>query len=99
MKVAVVPNLTKKEAKACTDEVLAILEQSGCSTILKTDLFDQNGVYRESRDERLGSCDLILAVGGRRDHHPHGQVRRFVRQAHPGGERREAGLYRRAGAG
>lgn len=64
MKVAVVPNLTKKEAKACTDEVLAILEQSGCSTILKTDLFDQNGVYRESRDERLGSCDLILAVGG-----------------------------------
>lgn len=64
MKIAVVPNLTKKEAKACTDEVLSILRGCGCQVLLKTDLFDENGVYQEARDPELGSCDLFLAVGG-----------------------------------
>lgn len=64
MKIAVVPNLTKKEAKACTDEVLSILRGCGCQVLLKTDLFDENGVYQEARDPELGACDLFLAVGG-----------------------------------
>ena len=64
MKIAVVPNLTKKEAKACTDEVLSILRGCGCQVLLKTDLFDENGVYQEAHDPELGACDLFLAVGG-----------------------------------
>ena len=64
MKIAVVPNLTKKEAKACTDEVLSILKGCGCQVLLKTDLFDENGVYQEAHDPELGACDLFLAVGG-----------------------------------
>lgn len=64
MKIAVVPNLTKREAKNCTEEVVSILKSYGCEVVLKTDLFDANGVYHETADETLRSCDLFLAVGG-----------------------------------
>ena len=64
MKIAVVPNLTKKAAKACTDEVLSILKGCGCEVFFIFVLFDENGVYQEARDGELGSCDLLLAVGG-----------------------------------
>lgn len=64
MRIAVVPNLTKKEAKACTGQVLSMLEACGCETVLKTDLFDKNGVYHETVDKSLCSCDILIAVGG-----------------------------------
>ncbi len=64
MKVAVVPNFTKKEAMACTEEVLAALKNHQCHTVLKTDLFDENGVYHETDEEELRTCDLFIAVGG-----------------------------------
>lgn len=64
MKVAVVPNLTKKAAKEYTDEVLSILAACGCEIVLKTDLFDENGVYHELTDETLKACDFFVAVGG-----------------------------------
>ncbi len=64
MKIAVVPNLTKKEAMACTEETVAILRTHGCEVILKDDLFDANGVYRESTEDSLRSCDMFIAIGG-----------------------------------
>lgn len=64
MKIAVVPNLTKKEAMACTEETVAILKSHGCEVILKDDLFDANGVYRESTEDSLRFCDMFIAIGG-----------------------------------
>lgn len=64
MKIAVVPNLTKEAAQACTDEVLKILSQCGCETVLKTDLFSAHGLYQERVEDTLLSCDLFIAIGG-----------------------------------
>lgn len=64
MKIAVVPNLKKEAARACTEEVVRILESHGCEVILKTDLFDQKGLYHEAAEESLRSCDMFIAVGG-----------------------------------
>lgn len=64
MKIAVMPNLTKEAAQACTDEVLRILSQCGCETILKTDLFTPHGLFQESVDASLTGCDLFIAIGG-----------------------------------
>lgn len=64
MKIAVVPNLTKNEAMACTQETLSILKQYGCETILKTDLFGEDGSYQELPEDILHSCELFIAVGG-----------------------------------
>ncbi len=64
MKIAVVPNLTKEAAQACTDEVLRILSECGCETVLKTDLFTAHGVYQERIEDSLRSCDLFIAIGG-----------------------------------
>ncbi len=64
MKIVVVPNLIKKEALSCTKETVDILQREGCQVLLKTDLFDSEGVYHESFDKSLNSCDLFIAVGG-----------------------------------
>ena len=64
MKVAVVPNLTKEAAQACTNEVLEILAGCGCETVLKTDLFTSHGTYQEKVEDSLLSCDVFIAIGG-----------------------------------
>ena len=64
MKIAVVPNLTKEAAQACTDEVLEILTRCGCETVLKTDLFSSHGIYQERVEDSLRSCDMFIAIGG-----------------------------------
>ena len=64
MKIAVVPNLKKEKAKACTDEVLSILASCGCEFFLKTDLFNEDGVYTEAVEPELCDCDMFIAVGG-----------------------------------
>lgn len=64
MKIAVVPNLTKKEAMACTEKALTIFRELGCDTVLKEDLFDSEGVYHETTEDALCSCDIFVAVGG-----------------------------------
>lgn len=64
MKVAVLPNLKKQAAMSCAEEAISILKDCGCETILKTDLFDSFGVYREAADDELSSCDIFIAVGG-----------------------------------
>lgn len=64
MKAVVVPNLIKKEALACTESAVDTLKRSGCEVVLKTDLFDHEGNYRENIDDSLGDCDVFIAVGG-----------------------------------
>ena len=64
MKVAVVPNLTKEAAQACTNEVLEILARCGCEMVLKTDLFTSHGTYQEKVEDSLLSCDVFIAIGG-----------------------------------
>lgn len=64
MKIAVVPNLIKEAAQACTDEVLEILTRCGCETVLKTDLFSSHGIYQERVEDSLRSCDMFIAIGG-----------------------------------
>ncbi len=64
MKAAVIPNLTKKEAVPCTEEIVKILSDYGCETEVKTDLFDANGAYHESGESSLRGCDVFIAVGG-----------------------------------
>ena len=64
LKIAVVPNLTKESAQACTDEALRVLAGCGCETVLKTDLFTSQGVYQERVEDSLLSCDLFIAIGG-----------------------------------
>ena len=64
MKIAVVPNLTKEAAQACTDEVLEILSRCRRETVLKTALFTAHGLYQERVEDSLRSCDLFIAIGG-----------------------------------
>ena len=64
MKIAVIPNLSKKRAQACTEEAVSILKSHGCEVLLKSDLFDENGVYREVAEDSLSSCDIFIAIGG-----------------------------------
>lgn len=64
MKIAVVPNLTKRQAKTCTEKTVSILKSCGCEIVLKTDLFDEDGSYKETFDTALASCDVFIAVGG-----------------------------------
>ena len=66
MKVAVVPNLTKEAAQACTNEVLEILAGCGCETVLKTDLFTSHGTYQEKVEDSLLSVSYthLWVAGG-----------------------------------
>lgn len=64
LKIAVIPNLAKPEARACTDEVVDQLIQCGCEPVVKEDLFDEHGIYQKRPDERLSHCELFIAVGG-----------------------------------
>ncbi len=63
MKIAVIPNLTKKAAKACTEETVSILNSHGCHTLLLETLFSAGGLSPQEEEE-LRSCDLFIAVGG-----------------------------------
>lgn len=64
MKIAILPNLKRDAAMACAQEAISVLNKCGCETFLKTDLFDSNGIYRETTDTTLASCDVFIAVGG-----------------------------------
>lgn len=64
LKIAVIPNLSKEKASACTDEILSVLGQCGCETLLRDDLFGKNGCFPDSERQELSGCDLFIAVGG-----------------------------------
>lgn len=62
MKIAILPNLNKEEAKACLEEVLAVLKN--CQVVVKDFFFRQNKAYRFENDPELSECDLFIAIGG-----------------------------------
>lgn len=64
MKIAIVPNLKKSRAMACMEKTMAVLKDYGCEIVLKTDLFDSNGMYQEAAEKELSSCDIFIAIGG-----------------------------------
>ena len=51
---------------------------------MKTDLFNEDGVYTEAVEPELCDCDMFIAVGGRRHHHSCGQNRRSLWEAYLG---------------
>lgn len=63
MKIAVAPNLKKKQAQACTDEALRILEAGGAEAVLLQGLY-QEGLRRQAAVDAISDCDLVLAIGG-----------------------------------
>lgn len=63
MKIAVIPNLIREEAKACAQEARKLLEDLGCETAWKP--YDCQGVSDCWRgDPLLAGCDLLFAIGG-----------------------------------
>ena len=62
MKIAVAPNLVKRQAQACTDEALAILRSCGCQAVLADGLY--GGPPAREAVEAVAACDLLLAIGG-----------------------------------
>lgn len=63
MKIAVAPNLKKKQAQACTEEALRILKANGVEAVLLQGLY-QEGLRRQSAVDAIAGCDLVLAIGG-----------------------------------
>ena len=74
MKILIKPNLQKPDAASCANKVIdtirEIAERRGCATPV---LFDENdrqavqnrdGVIFGAYDEVLGSCDIVIPVGG-----------------------------------
>ena len=64
MKVAIVPNIARREAVDCAWEVQKILGQHGWEVLVKEDLFDQTGAFCGEPEDSLAACDLLIAVGG-----------------------------------
>lgn len=62
MKIAILPNLNKKEAEACLEEVLAVL--NNYQVVVRDCFFQQNRSYRFESDQELSGCDLFIAIGG-----------------------------------
>lgn len=63
MKIAIAPNLVKKQAAARAEKAAAVLRKAGCQTVFITGLY-QKGSQRQEAVDQIGGCDLLLAVGG-----------------------------------
>ncbi len=66
MRVAVIPNLDKKDAVPYTEQIIAVLRSHGASVLMNRELADTfSGVsFYEDNDELVSQCDCIIAVGG-----------------------------------
>lgn len=66
MRVAIIPNLTRKHAYEVTKDVCAFLSENGVEYFFENNLEGQ--IDFESRfmktDELLKTCDIVIAVGG-----------------------------------
>lgn len=63
MKIAVAPNLQKKDAEACAREATGILEACGWEVVQACGLY-QEGLRRRAAEEALADCQILLAIGG-----------------------------------
>ena len=64
MKIALMPNLEKPEARACAGNVQEILATHGCTFVQKQELPIYAGKYTEEALSELKSCDLFIVIGG-----------------------------------
>ncbi len=81
MKIAVVPNL-KRRLRLVRTRCCLFWQAAAVSSFLKTDLFNEDGVYTEAVEPELCDCDMFIAVGGH--HHSCGQNRRSLWEAYLG---------------
>ncbi len=63
MRVVVVPNTARQEARQCAGEVIRILRENRWETVLKEDLFDERGAFCGAGED-TPEGDLFIAVGG-----------------------------------
>lgn len=68
MKAAVMPNLSKRNAKIHTERLISRLEELGILVLMKKDLknyFENPGImFYNDFYEMLNACDIVIAVGG-----------------------------------
>ena len=68
MKAAVIPNLSKKDAKVNTERLIGKLKEFGIDVIMKADYknnFENQGImFYNDFYEMLDLCDIVIAVGG-----------------------------------
>ena len=67
MKIALLPNLTRKNALQVALDVCAELEKHGMNYCIKRDYIEE---FKNTKaefitvDEMIDSCDIVIAVGG-----------------------------------
>ena len=66
MRIAIIPNLTRKHAYEVTKNVCDFLSENGVEYFFEDNLEGQIGFDCRfmSSDELLGTCDIVIAVGG-----------------------------------
>ena len=66
MKIAVIPNLNKRDAKAYTARIVSLLRQCGAEVLMHASLAGDYGgtVACVSHEEMVARCDVVIAVGG-----------------------------------
>lgn len=66
MKIAVIPNLDKKDAAVYTQKIIEVLHQNGAEVLLHkkhSELFG-DVTFCADHDALVNACDVIIAVGG-----------------------------------
>ncbi len=66
MKIAVIPNLNKRDAEAYTARIVSLLRQCGAEVLMHASLAGDYGgtVACVSHEEMIARCDVVIAVGG-----------------------------------
>lgn len=66
MKIAVIPNLNKRDAEAYTARIVSLLRQCGAEVLMHASLAGDYGgtVACVSHEEMVAWCDVVIAVGG-----------------------------------
>ena len=66
MKIAVIPNLNKRDAEAYTARIVSLLRQYGAEVLMHASLAGDYGgtVACVSHEEMVARCDVVIAVGG-----------------------------------
>ena len=66
MNIAVIPNLTKRDAEAYTARIVSLLRQCGAEVLMHASLAGDYGgtVACVSHEEMIARCDVVIAVGG-----------------------------------
>ena len=66
MKIAVIPNLDKRDAAEYTARIVALLRQNGAEVLMHASLAERykGAVPCASHEDMAARCDIVIAVGG-----------------------------------